>query len=171
MGWTYAFRLKLIVNSGISTGAIPSVYKILVLIFFIIPAIYIVCDILAIIAIYNNKLSKLSEGKFTQYVFGAFNIALISNDICMHFCFVYFLLKQIQNVSKKERRNIIIFSMFLCSNSFAHLAGCIYNFFYPLVGTIWLYTFWLNNVLVFLILNIMITKTLKKRKKQFSKPG
>lgn len=162
LGWAYAFRLRLIVFSGVATGAIHPFWAKFVLLFFIIPATYVACDILGIIVLYDSDLAAKADGEFQTYVFGAFNVALIMNDLFMHISFCYLLLTQLKTVNDVRRRRFIFISVLLACNSIGHLAGCVYNFFNSTVGTIWLYTFWVNNTLVFLLLNKTIASTLRK---------
>eukprot|EP01126_Amoeba_proteus_P001373 TRINITY_DN10393_c0_g1_i1.p1 TRINITY_DN10393_c0_g1~~TRINITY_DN10393_c0_g1_i1.p1 ORF type:complete len:277 (-),score=34.23 TRINITY_DN10393_c0_g1_i1:388-1218(-) len=167
----YFFRLRVVIDAAKDTGSISPLLDKLSYLLLVVPLSWPACDILSIVSLYHDNLGNMAGGKFAQYVIGAWNIALALNDLVMHFGFLIFILKLAATATVKMKRRLIVVAILLSSNSFGLMAGAIWNFFNAQVGTILIYSFWLNNTFVFLILNKTVGMALKRTPSSTSKTG
>eukprot|EP01126_Amoeba_proteus_P065344 TRINITY_DN9279_c0_g1_i1.p1 TRINITY_DN9279_c0_g1~~TRINITY_DN9279_c0_g1_i1.p1 ORF type:complete len:279 (+),score=35.51 TRINITY_DN9279_c0_g1_i1:105-941(+) len=165
----YFFRLRVVINSAKRTGAVSPVLDYLSYLLLFVPATWVVCDILTIVALFNEDLKKKADGKFSQYIFGSWNLALAINDLIMHFGFMIFVLKLTSTATLKMRNKLILVATLLSFNSFGVMIGSIWNFINPDVGRVLIYSFWLSNTFVFLFLNKTVGNVTKHGAKSAQK--
>src|SRR3989338_5469052 len=162
LGMTFFLRLKFMMDTAKKTSLFNAYAYWAVNIFAIVPMLYWVVDVVGIVALYVPDFAARCNGRVTQYAFGSGNIALSINDMGMHATFVYVLLSQMKSCASKLRNRLVLTTIFLSLNSMGLLTGAIWSFFNGQIGTVIVYVFWINNVFVYLILNVSIHQVFKK---------
>ena len=169
LGMAFFLRLKFMMDTAKKTSLFNAFAYWAVNVFAIVPMLYWVVDVVGIVALYVPDFAARCNGHVTQYAFGSGNIALSINDLGTHATFVYVLLSQMKSCASKLRKRLILTTVFLSLNSMGLLTGAIWSFFNGQVGTVIAYVFWINNVFVFLILNVSINQVFKKMRTASSK--
>jgi hypothetical protein len=101
------------IKAARSTNSLPAILDYLSYLL-LVPLTWPVCDILAICALYNEDLATRSNGNFSLFVVGAWNIALAIN---IHFSFVYIVINMsFSGVHKRGRNNLITITAVLALN-------------------------------------------------------
>ena len=162
LGMAFFLRLNFMMNTAKKTSLFNAYAYWAVNVFAVVPMLYWVVDVVGIVALYVPDFAARCNGHITQYAFGAGNIALSINDLGMHATFVYVLLSQMKSCISKLRKRLIFTTVFLSLNSMGLLTGAIWSFFNGQIGTVVVYVFWINNVFVYLILNVSIHQVFKK---------
>ena len=86
----------------------------------------------------------------------------------MEFSFAYILLTRLTRVNRKLQIRFGITAAALSVDTLGMLAGGIVSFFYGQLGTQIVYSFWLVNVWVFLMMNEQVNRALRKRSSSMS---
>eukprot|EP01126_Amoeba_proteus_P012222 TRINITY_DN15020_c0_g1_i2.p1 TRINITY_DN15020_c0_g1~~TRINITY_DN15020_c0_g1_i2.p1 ORF type:complete len:480 (-),score=66.30 TRINITY_DN15020_c0_g1_i2:283-1722(-) len=166
----YFWRLRVAVQVAIRVHSIPFWVEYVLWVMLIPPLSYPICDIIAICALYSPTLANAANGKLVQIVTGVWAIIVALNDLFMHGGFIIMVLNMA--MGKKDaavqahKRSLVVIAIILGINPLGYLIGGIVNLIEPSpqIGTILIYSFWLNNVFVFLLLNLAISRLVLDRK-------
>jgi hypothetical protein len=153
--FAYYLRLRMVVKAARTTRSIPRWLDLASHLFLLCPISWPVADAIPIWCIWDEEAARMSGGRLSQQVTGAWNLLLAVNDLGMHIGFVFGVVHML-SLRGKKKKDAIYLATLLCVNSLGLVAAAVMIFFDAQIGTILGYSFWLNNVLVFLVVNSIL---------------
>jgi hypothetical protein len=165
--FAYYFRLQVALQPAKEMKNAPPFLDRLSRAFLVVPISWPVYNTLAICYLWIPELQTWARGHFLNIVVGVWNIGSAVYSIFMHCGFVWVVIRMIGDnpLRKRLKATLIIIAAVLVFNPFGLLMGSIWSFWDLPTGTVIIYSTWLNEVLVYLLLNITITHGLAQLQK------
>jgi len=153
-------RLRVLLRAESKLGSFPILEQ-LSKILLVIPFTWIIADIMGIIGLYKEDYLEISVK-----IVGIYNILTGVYDILLHSGFIYLFVSRIPSMkkNKQQKKKIIAVAVFICLNSVGLAFGGIYSFFDAVAGYVIIYSTWLVEVFVFMMLNDIVGSILKASK-------
>lgn len=163
LSFAYFLRLRVVINSALKTKVIaPNIWWThLFYLLSAVPTLYPVITIITILGLYDvfGTCGFLSPTRDAFFEFGVGTIFLSVNALMLQLVFLIVVLKHVQ---PDKTRQLMITSAALALNPIGNLTGAILSLVpnLDIKGGIIAYSFWLNDILVFLYFNNFLTTLL-----------
>lgn len=160
--FAYYYRLLVALGAAGEMNEVPLKLDRWAKLFLIVPCSWPVLDILGICSVYIPEIVAWSDGLFLNIIICAWNIGSALFSIFMHMSFVFVVIHMIGSnpIKRKTKINLLVIALILVMNPCGLLLASIWSYWDLDTGKVIIYSTWLNEILVYLLLNITITHAL-----------